>query len=577
MKENLKRLLSFTRFSKAAFLTALISAVLGAVFTLVTPLVVGRGIDRMVRGMVDFSGLAGDVRLLLVLYLMAAFFQWTLAQASNHIGYRTSETLRQKGYEKLHTLPVQAIDTHAHGDYSARILQDAEAVATGLVQGVPRLLTGMTTILGTLVCMLTVNFWATLAVILLTPLSILVARRITLASHTLFLRQADAQGDLTGFVNERIHNRDLITAFSAEESNIEGFDQYNEKLKTEGYKAQLYGALVNPVTRFVNHCVYIAVGLVGGLLALHGHLRIGQISALLSYANQYTKPFNEISSVITQIQAANAALSRLFTLLDTADEKPDFIDAMAPGQALGHVDFQDVSFRYVKDRPLIQDFSLQVKPGQKVAIVGPTGAGKTTLVNLLMRFYDADAGDIRIDGSSIYRMRRSALRSNFAMVLQESWLFTGTVRENIAFGSPDATEEEIIDAACRAHADGFISRLPDGYDTVISEHSALSDGQMQLLCIARVLLSHPPLLILDEATSSVDTRTEMLVTRAFDQMMQNRTSFVIAHRLSTIRTADVILVMRDGQIVEKGTHKTLLDKHGFYYTMYMSQFEQTNQ
>lgn len=576
MKDNLKRLLSFTRFSKAAFLTALVSAVLGSVFTLVTPLVAGRGIDRMVRGMVDFSGLAQDVRLLLVLYLLAAFFQWALAQASNHIGYRTAEALRQMGYEKLHTLPVQAIDTHTHGDFSARILQDTDAVAAGLIQGVPRLMTGVTAILGTLVCMLTINLWATLAVIMLTPLSILVARRITLASHTLYARQADAQGELTGYVNERIHNRDLITAFFAEDSNIQGFDEHNARLKKEGYKAQLYGALVNPVTRFVNHCVYIAVGLVGGLLALRGQLSIGQISALLSYANQYTKPFNEISSVINQIQTANAALGRLFALLDLKDEPPDADAIQGPPQVLGNVDFQRVSFRYTEERPLIQDFSLQVKPGQKIAIVGPTGAGKTTLVNLLMRFYDADQGDIRLDGTSIYRMGRGALRSHFAMVLQESWLFTGTVRDNIAFGKPGATEEEIIDAARRAHADGFISRLPEGYDTFISEHSALSEGQTQLLCIARVLLSHPPLLILDEATSSVDTRTEMLVTRAFDRMMQNRSSFVIAHRLSTIRSADVILVMRDGQIVEKGTHKTLLDKQGFYYTMYMSQFEQMN-
>lgn len=575
MKENIKRLLTFTRFSRLSFLVALVSAALGSVFTLVAPLVVGQAIDRMIKGIVDFNGLIGDVKLLLAMYLLAAFFQWTLAQASNHIGYRTAQALRQQGYQKLHSLPVKAIDTHPHGDYTARIIHDADAVSVGLIQGLPRFMTGATTIIGTLICMLSINVWAALAVLLLTPLSILVARRITLASHTLYVKQADAQGSLTAYVSERVHNRDLITAFSAEESNVDGFDEYNARLEKDGYQAQLYGALVNPVTRFVNHSVYVAVGLVGGLLALSGAISVGQISALLSYANQYTKPFNEISSVINQIQVANAALTRIFLLLDMPDERPEPLDAQVPAHVLGDVVFQDVSFRYVQERPLIQDFSLAVKPGQKIAIVGPTGAGKTTLVNLLMRFYDANTGDIRLDGTSIYRMTRAALRRNFAMVLQESWLFTGTVRENIAFGNPAATEEEIIDAARRAHADGFIARLPQGYDTFLSEHSTLSEGQTQLLCIARVLLSDPPLLILDEATSSVDTRTEMLVTRAFDRMMMNRTSFVIAHRLSTIRSADIILVMRDGQIVEKGTHKTLLDKQGFYYTMYMSQFEQT--
>ena len=568
MKERILRLLRLTKFSKLAFLAAAVSALVSSVLTLVFPLIVGGAVDCIAASKVDFAGLIHYVRLLFFLYVLNALMQWGLSQASNHIGYRTAETLRKAGYVKLHTLPVKAIDARPAGDYMALLMHDAEAVSTGLIQGVPKLLTGAAAIVGTLICMLSISLWATLTVVLLTPLSYLVARRITLASHTLFIKQADAQGSLTGFVSERTENHALISFFSAEGSSLEAFDAHNETLRRHSFKAQMYGALVNPVTRFVNHLVYVAVGLVGGLMAVRGALSIGQIAALLSYANQYTKPFNEISAVIHQLQAADAALTRVFRLLDTPDETPDLEQAIAPRTAVGSVEFRDVFFRYEEEKPLIEHFSLSVQPGQKVAIVGPTGAGKTTLVNLLMRFYDADLGDILIDGNPVRQMKRAALRGLFAMVLQDSWLFSGTVRDNIAFGKPDATEEEIVLAAKRAHAHGFITRLPDGYDTVIGEHSQLSAGQTQLISIARVLLCDPPLMILDEATSSVDTRTELYVNSAFDEMMRSRTAFVIAHRLSTIRSADLILVLRDGRIAETGTHETLLKQRGFYYEMY---------
>ncbi|MDD2428873.1 MAG: ABC transporter ATP-binding protein [Eubacteriales bacterium] len=572
MKENLKRLFKMRDFAKTAFILAALSAVFGAVLTLLTPLMVGRAIDCLIGRRVDFERLTHYGKVLLSLYIGAAFFQWTLAQASNHIGYKTCDSLRRNGFAKINVLPISTIDVHSHGDMTSRLINDADTLAAGLIQGVPKLLTGVTTIVGTLITMFALNAWTALVVVVLTPLSVLVARRITLTSHTLYAEQADAQGALAGFANERIAQRDLISAFGAEKANVASFDLHNESLGKTAYKAQLYGALVNPVTRFVNHLVYIAVGLVGGLLALSGGLTIGQISALLSYANQYTKPFNEISGVIHQIQAADAALARIFALLDYREKLSEPEDAAVFSKALGGVLFRDVAFRYVNDKPLIRDFSLAVMPGQKIAIVGPTGAGKTTLVNLLMRFYDIDAGDIKLDGTSIYRMRRVDLRAQISMVLQDSWVFTGTVRENIAFGKPGATEEEIKNAARRAHADGFISRLPNQYDTVIGESISLSQGQTQLICIARVMLYAPPVLILDEATSSVDTRTEQFVIKAFDDLMRGRTSFVIAHRLSTVRSADSILVMQKGQIVEQGTHQNLLDKRGFYYTMYMSQF-----
>lgn len=568
------RLLRLERSSAPVFALAAICALAGSVLTLMFPVIVGGAVDCIAAERVDFAGLAAKVRLLFFLYMLNALMQWGLAQAANRIGYRTAEKLRRAGYAKLHALPLRAIDARPKGDYMALLMNDAEAVATGLIQGVPKLMTGVCAIVGTLVFMVSISLPAALTVVLLTPLSYLVARRITLASHTLFKQQADAQGELTGFVSERTEHHALVSYFAAEQGSLADFEARNETLYRHSYKAQLYGALVNPVTRFVNHLVYVAVGLVGGLLAVRGVLSVGQIAALLSYANQYTKPFNEISAVVHQLQAADAALTRLFDLLDAPDEAPDAHDALAPRTAMGDVAFRGVFFRYQQDRPLIENFSLTVRPGQKVAIVGPTGAGKTTLVNLLMRFYETDAGDILIDGTPVRRLKRAALRGLFAMVLQDSWLFTGTVRENIAFGKPDATWEEIVSAARRAHAHGFIERMPDGYDTVLDERVRLSGGQTQLIAIARALLCDPPLMILDEATSSVDTRTEVYVNRALDEMMASRTAFVIAHRLSTIRSADQILVLNDGRIAETGTHEELLRRRGLYYSLYMSQFDE---
>ena len=574
-KSVLKRLLPYLQSSRGALWLALLSAFASVALSLFAPLLVGQGIDVIVQGRVDFSALGRIIALLFIVYLSAAAFQWLLAYCTNVVCYRTVRALREDAFRKIHSLPLKAIDGLPHGDIVARVTADAEAVGDGLLQGVSQLMTGAATIIGTMLFLLSMSGWVALVVLVLTPLSILVAKYITGKSHHLFREQSDTQGELTAFVSERAGNQKLSLMFGQEKAAVSAFDEINGRLKKAGYQAQLYGALVNPVTRFVNHLVYVAVGVVGGLIALQGGMTIGSISACLTYANQYTKPFNEISSVMTQLQTAMAALRRIFAFLDKEDEAPDPRDARLPAQVKGDIVFSHVHFGYTHDRPLIQDMNLSVQAGQKVAIVGPTGAGKTTLVNLLMRFYDVDQGDITIDGDSIFRMSRGGLRSLFGMVLQESWLRQGTVRENIAYGRPGAAEEEIIAAAKAAHAHSFIKRLPQGYDTVIGAGSGLSQGQMQLLCIARVLLADPPLLILDEATSAIDTRTELKINAAFDRMMQGRTSFIVAHRLSTIREADVILVMKDGHIIEQGSHEALLRRGGFYHTLYYSQFAAT--
>jgi ATP-binding cassette subfamily B protein len=551
-----------------------ISGIAGSVCSLLAPVFIGKAIDSLALFNVDFPQLFNNIKILTALYISSAFFEWLLMQSANNVGYRTAEALRQAGYEKLHTLPISSIDRGSRGDFTSRIIIDTQNVSQGLIQGLPKMVQGVSAIVGTMISMAIISLPVALTVALLTPLSVLVARKITLSSHEHYVMQAEAQGDFSGFITERISNRDIISAFYAHEGNIKSFNKYNETLTSKTYTAQLYGALVNPSTRFVNHIVYVSVGLVGSLLSLAGLISIGQVSSLLFYTNQYTKPFNEISGVIHQLQSAYAAVGRVFALLDRQNEKEDYESPPEYISSIGNVDFQNVQFSYEKSKPLIREFSLKVKPGEKIAIVGETGAGKTTIVNLLMRFYDIDSGDLKIDGNSIYRLKRSQLRSMFAMVLQDSWLFSGTVRDNIAFGKPDATMEEIISAAKRAHAHGFISRLPNGYDTLLSGEMGLSGGQMQLLCIARVLINNPPILILDEATSSVDTRTEMLVNRAFDDMMKGRTSFIIAHRLSTIRSADRILVMKDGSIAEQGNHDSLIKQKGIYYDMYNSQFIQ---
>lgn len=581
MKKKLfSRVQPYLKNSRGPLWLAFLSAVVSVALSLLSPLLVGDAIDVIVEGRVDFAALLRIMGLLLLAYLLAAAFQWLLSYCTNVVCYRTVQSLRNAAFDKIHRVPLKVIDRTPHGDIVARVTADAEAVGDGLLQGVSQLMTGAATIVGTMLFLFSINVWVALVVLVLTPLSILVAKQITGRSHHLFREQGDTQGELTAFVSERAGNQKLSLMFSQEKEAVSAFDEINMRLKKCGYRAQLYGALVNPVTRFVNHLVYVAVGVVGGLIALSGGLSIGNISACLTYANQYTKPFNEISSVMTQLQTALAALNRILSFLDAENEKEEAL----PGRPFvkmtdpeGNITFKHVSFGYEENRPLIEDMNLRVLAGQKVAIVGPTGAGKTTLVNLLMRFYDIRTGDIEIDGVSIFSMRRNDLRSAFGMVLQESWLRQGTVRENIAYGCPEATEEEIIAAAKAAHAHSFIKRLPKGYDTVIGAGSGLSQGQMQLLCIARVMLADPPLLILDEATSAIDTRTELKIAAAFDQMMKGRTSFIVAHRLSTIREADVILVMKDGHIIEQGSHEELLQKGGFYHTLYYSQFAATKE
>ena len=574
-KGVVRRLTPYLKRSGLPLVLALLSALCSVGLSLLSPRLVGRGIDALVQGQVDFAALARIMLLLLAAYVLAAGFQWVLSYCTNVVCYRTVKDLRRAAFAKIHALPLKGIDRTPHGDIVARVTADAEAVGDGLLQGVSQLMTGVATIVGTMLFLFSISGWVALVVLVLTPLSILVAKFITGKSHHLFREQSDTQGELTAFVSERAGNQKLSILFSQQGRAVADFDEINERLRRCGYRAQLYGALVNPVTRFVNHLVYVAVGLVGGVIALSGGMSVGSISACLTYANQYTKPFNEISSVMTQLQTALAALRRIFDFLDAEEQTPETARPKALAAVRGDVEFDDVCFGYTKERPLIEHMCLSVKAGQKVAIVGPTGAGKTTLVNLLMRFYEMDAGDIRIDGESIRAMTRDELRSLFGMVLQESWLRQGTVRENIAYGRPDATEEEIIAAAKAAHAHSFIKRLPAGYDTVIGAGSGLSQGQMQLLCIARVLLADPPLLILDEATSAIDTRTELKIAAAFDRMMRGRTSFVVAHRLSTIREADVILVMKDGHVIEQGDHETLLRRGGFYHTLYYSQFAAT--
>ena len=576
----LSRLFPYLKRSKGALLTALTAAFLSVALSLIAPLLVGQAIDGLTESPVDMPRLIRMLLVLLAVYLLAAGCQWLLSACTNVVCYRTVRDLRNDAFGKINRAPLKTIDGTPHGDIVARITADAEAVGDGLLQGVSQLMTGAATILGTMILLFRIHGLVALVVLVLTPLSVLVAKFITGKSHHLFRDQSDTQGEMTAFVNERMSNQKLSILFGQGENAQASFDEINGRLKACGYRAQLYGALVNPVTRFVNHLVYVAVGAVGGLIALTQGLdvmSIGRISACLTYANQYTKPFNEISSVMTQLQTAMAALRRIFVFLDMPDEAPDASDAAALPSVRGDIVFDKVCFGYVPERPLIEKMNLRVRAGQKIAIVGPTGAGKTTLVNLLMRFYDADAGEIAIDGQSIFHMPRNGLRALFGMVLQESWLRQGTVRENISYGRPDASLEEIVAAAKAAHAHSFIKRLPQGYDTVIGAGTGLSQGQMQLLCIARVMLADPPLLILDEATSAIDTRTELKIAAAFDKMMEGRTSFIVAHRLSTIREADTILVMKDGHIIEQGNHQTLLAQGGFYHTLYYSQFAATRE
>lgn len=573
-KNLLKRLLSFTRPYLSHLALALFFAVVGVSMTLYAPVLTGRAIDLVAgKGAVDFQALKKILEALAGVVATAALSQWLMGLCTNKITYLTVRDIRVKAFDRLQKVPLRFIDTMPHGDILSRVAVDAEQVADGLLMGFTQLFTGIVTIFGTIGFMAVINVKITLLVVFVTPLSLFVANFIAKRTFKFFKVQSETRGEMTALINETVGNLKLVKAFGYEEKSREKFEEINARLQNCGIKALFFSSITNPCTRFVNGVVYTLVGIVGALSAVAGVLSVGQLSCFLSYANQYTKPFNEISGVIAELQSALASAKRLFEIIDATPETPDAEDAKILRRADGTVDLEHVYFSYVPEIKLIEDLSLNVKAGQKIAIVGKTGCGKTTLINLLMRFYDVNAGSISVSKTNVEEMTRDSLRAQFGMVLQETWLKSGTVRENIAYGKPAASDYEIVSAAVAAHADGFIKRLPDGYDTVIGEDGgSLSQGQKQLLCIARAMLSLPSMLILDEATSSIDTRTEIYVQKAFDEMMKGRTSFVVAHRLSTIRRADLILVMDSGHIVERGTHAELLEKGGFYANLHNSQF-----
>lgn len=559
---------------RLTLLLALISGIMYVVLTLWAPVVIGWAVDLLLgAGLVQFGGVVRYLLLLGAMIGLAALFQWAMTLCTNHITFHTVHSLRARMAEKLQRVPLKTIDNHAHGDLIARMTTDIDTVSDGLLQGFAQLFTGVLTILGTLGFMLSINATIALVVVLVTPLSLFVSSFIARRSYHLFHEQSALRGAMTGLVEEMIGHQKILKAFGREEASQKSFDEINEKLYACGVKAQFFSSLTNPCTRFVNAMVYASVGLCGAFVAMHGGVTVGQLSSFLSYANQYTKPFNEISGVITELQNALASARRVFAFLEEEEQRPEPEDARTVHSSHGQLTLEHVCFSYQKDRPLLKDLCLKAQPGARIAIVGPTGCGKTTLINLLMRFYELDSGRILIDGTDQQTLTRNSVRGLYGMVLQDSWLFCGSVLQNIAYGKPDATREEVIRAAQRAHADGFIRRLPGGYDAPVGDDgSNLSQGQKQLLCIARILLTNPSMLILDEATSSIDTRTELAIQQAFDEMMRGRTSFIVAHRLSTIQKADCILVMRDGEVIERGTHETLLAQNGFYTQLYNSQF-----
>ncbi len=572
----IKRILKYTKPYNKYIIIAFISAVINISLTLLAPILIGKGVDLIVsKGNVNFDNLINILILFLLTILFSSLFQLIMTRCTNIVSYKTIKDLRIDVFNKLNELPLKYIDGHSHGSIINGVINDIEIVSDGLLQGFTQLFTGIITILGTLLFMLSINVKIALIVVIITPISLFTASTIAKYCHSMFRNQSQVRGELSGFVEEIIGNQKVVKAFCHEEKAEEEFEEINKKLYAYGQKAQFYSALTNPVTRFVNGIVYAAVGIIGALSAINGNLSIGNLSAFLSYANQYTKPFNEISGVITELQAAFASASRVFNILDEVPELSDKDGAINLETCNGNVDINNLYFSYSKDKPLIEDFNLNVKPGDRIAIVGPTGCGKTTLINLLMRFYNINSGEIKIDNINIEDITRTSTRGLYGMVLQDTWLFSGSVRDNIAYGKEDATLEEVIEAAKSAHAHKFIMKLPKGYDTILSEDSSLSQGEKQLLCIARVMLSKPPMLILDEATSSIDTRTEIYIQRAFNKLMEGRTSFIVAHRLSTIREADLILVMNDGKIIEQGNHNELLNKNGFYANLYNSQFATT--
>ena len=571
---TLKKVLGrIARYRLNAVLSILLSAVYVG-FSLYVPVLAGRAIDSIIApGSVDYAQIMLELTKIAVVAAIAALAQWLMNIINNSMTYNVVKDMRTEAFDRLMKLPLSYIDAHPYGETVSRIIADVDQFADGLLLGFSQLFTGILTIIGTLIFMLSVNAPITLAVVILTPLSLFVARFIARRTHSMFARQGEDRAEQTAFVEEMIGNQKVVQAFAHEQANEERFDEINKRLSESSLQAIFYSSITNPATRFINSLVYAAVGLTGAFAAVAGSITVGGLSAFLSYANQYTKPFNEISGVITEFQNALVCAERIFALIEEPTEEPDAPDSRVLDHAEGIVQANAAAFSYVADRPLIKCLDLDVKSGERVAIVGPTGCGKTTLINLLMRFYDVNAGSISVDGTDIRSITRHSLRRNYGMVLQETWLKEGTIRDNIVMGKPDATEKEIIDAAKAAHSHGFITRLPKGYDTVIGEDGgSLSQGQKQLLCITRVMLCLPPMLILDEATSSIDTRTEQHIQHAFAQLMQGRTSFIVAHRLSTIKNADMILVMKDGDIIEKGKHDELVARGGFYAALYNSQF-----
>lgn len=572
-----RRLLSYVRPHLGSFIVSFASAAISVVLQLYVPILTGQGIDLIIAaGAVDFTALTPLLVRMAVVIVLAAAFQWLQGYCVNRLSYETVRDMRVEANDKLFRMPLSFVDSHAHGDLISRVVNDVDQVGDGLLQGFTQLFGGVVTIVGTLVFMLSISVPMAIVVVLVTPLSVVVASLIAKLSNHSFSAQQRIQGQLGGYVEELVGNQKLVDAFAYGDRAQAGFDAINAELYTAGERAQFLSSLSNPGTRFVNNVIYAVVAIIGCVCVITGvpaALTVGQVQTFLSYANQYTKPFNEITSVITQIQTAFASARRLFALLDAAEETPDSQDAVELSYPTGDVEIDHVDFSYVKDRPLLRDICVHARPGMRFALVGPTGCGKTTLINLLLRFYDVDTGQIRIDGHDILGLTRKSLRGAFGMVLQDTWLFEGTVHDNIAYGRPDATREEVEAAARRAHAHAFIAALPMGYDTVIPEDGGtFSQGQKQLLSIARVMLTDPAILLLDEATSSIDTRTELQVQAAFDEMISGRTSFIVAHRLSTIRNADCILVMRDGKIIERGTHDELLGRGGAYAELYYSQF-----
>ena len=574
-KETIGKVLRYIRKYWLFVGISLLLAALTVAATLYIPILTGDAVDLLLGpGKVDMAAIFVVIKKIVIIMILTGIAQWVMNTCNNYITYHVIQDIRQDAFKKLEILPLKYLDSKAYGDIVSRVISDVDTFADGLLMGFTQLFTGVITIVGTLVLMLATNIPIALLVVCLTPVSFLVAKFIANSTYTMFKAQSEARGEQTALIEEMIGNQKIVKTFSQEGAAMDKFNGINEKLGKCSLKAIFFSSLTNPCTRFVNSLVYAGVGILGAFVAIKGGISVGRLSCLLSYANQYTKPFNEISGVVTELQNAIVCASRIFALIEEEAQTPDAEDAMVLKDAQGNVTLENVSFQYVPDKKLIQDFNLQVKPGQRVAIVGPTGCGKTTVINLLMRFYDVNSGSIKVDGTDIRDITRGSLRTSYGMVLQDTWLRSGTIEDNIKMGNPEADRDAVIRAAKAAHADSFIRRLPDGYDTVITEDGgSLSQGQKQLLCIARVMLCLPPMLILDEATSSIDTRTEIKIQKAFARMMQGRTSFIVAHRLSTIKEADIILVMKDGNIIEQGDHESLLKQNGFYANLYASQFE----